>query len=343
MALLACEGGDSYTANNQMVNRWPLSGSSATYNATDGRFGGKGWTPGIASNLVYSLKTSVVTGSKIRMGRYFKCNGAPLSDTDIAKAYSSGSSGGPMNWIKVAANTGVVKVMRMNLGSTLLGQGSINVCDNQWHWIEFEITLTTGATGTVKVYIDEVLDINLSSVQTMSSTNDQPVIAVSEYGGTTYSSDDVVIWDNQGSVFDTFPIGPQQISTFLPTADSTPLQFTPNSGTTHYTQLDDGWTTTNYVQDGTSGKQDMFTSGSLSYSPANIRAVVTNIWAQNPGTATIALQAKISDGTNTSSGTSRTLGSGGVNGLYSDFFYVKPAGGSWAPTDVNSLRFGFAN
>jgi hypothetical protein len=215
------------------------------------------------------------------------------------------------------------------------------VVDNAWHWVEFEYFLS-GASGSAQLHIDGVsqgsVTANLGAAAAITA-----VLFSGGYnsGGTQYL-DDVVIWDDQGSTFNSFPLGPRRISTLVPNADGDLTQFTPKTGTSHYAMVNGGYSSTNYVSDGGTGNVDLYKFPSLSYSPSNINAVVSNLYGQNTGTGTTNLIPKLKTSGTTATGSTLTM-TVGVNSLLQNAFLTDAGGSAWTSAAVNAMQVGMGD
>ncbi len=149
-----------------------------------------------------------------------------------------------------------------------VGTSSIGlITTNVYNYLEWDI-LISDAAGTIKVWLNNILVLNLSGVRThspqTSAGNPTPVSCnalrlLGAGGAGTWRHDDFYLIDPLVSP-NTARLGPVRIYGVIPNADSTPLQWTPNAGLTHYTQVDEvppdlG---TTYVQDGTVGETDQY-------------------------------------------------------------------------------------
>jgi hypothetical protein len=157
-----------------------------------------------------------------------------------------------------------------------------NICDGNWHWVEFTQTGSTGI-NTFTVYVDGVVQgtVQTGSVGTGSTTT----YAFNSINGVTVSIDDVIIWDTGTAPFTAFPLGPRQIIVKRPASDNTVNFATLSAGATHYNLVNevnpDG--NASYCADATSAHQDLFNMGSMGVPPATITAAISNLYVTNPG------------------------------------------------------------
>ena len=141
----------------------------------------------------------------------------------------------------------------VNIGST----GTLNI--NQWYLMELDVTFKTDATGTCKLWIDEVLVVNGSNVVTSGSGNNYAQ-DIRIYGaGLTpvITIDDVYMADGTDGV--NSPVGFMKVETSFPTSDSTPSDWTTSTGVDHYALVSDTTRdTTDYVHTDVNAEEDMF-------------------------------------------------------------------------------------
>lgn len=354
MALLFCDGFDSYSATSDLTLGRFLSVGSLTYSSTAGRFGGSGIViPNTSSIAGGTLK--VISGLSLSNtlfgGFWFKQTATPIYGfSSNNQGFGLPNNAGNGTLVSCQANTGFVQIGNIGNG-TVLGTGShFNVCDGQWHWIEFQIAFATSATGSAKVWVDGILEVNVSSVVTITGGLTLNGYATlynmingnlgSPFAVTTF--DDLILWDNTGTAFNTAPLGPQRISTLVPNADGDLTQFTPKSAGAHYLMVNGGYTSTNYVSDTGTGNVDLYKFPALSYSPATVSAVVATYYGQNPGTGNINLSPVLKTSGTQVSGTAQQLPNG-TNAVYSKSWYADASGSAWTTASVNAMQLGIGD
>lgn len=339
MTFRFCDGFDSYSSASQLVSKWS-SGSNLAYNATGGRFGGGALTNALSSlgSTLLSRGVSIPSGAKVRIGFSIKY-ATGQTGSPIASAYIVGLNTNSILHLNAA---GLLSVSILG-NNTIVLTSSIAVNDNNWHWVELEYYLN-GSSGSTQLYIDGVLQgsatANLSPAQSVSSVN----IGLG-YGNATVGTafiDDVIVWDDQGSTFNTFPLGPRRISTLVPNADGDLVQFTPKTGTSHFAMVNGGYASTNYVSDTGTGNTELFRFPSLSYSPTSLNAVVGNYFGQNTGSGSTSLIPKLKTSGTTGSGSTLTL-SVGANSLLQSPFVTDAGGTAWTASAVNAMQLGMGS
>lgn len=339
MTLLFCDGMDSYGATADLPKKWN-SNNSCTFNATAGNYGG-----GAVLNGTFALSQLVKnfsgpsSGQKIRVGFWFKQASTPGGQYSI---WNLTSGAGSDTWLFVDSS-GHVQVCQLgSIGGVVLVTGAINVCDNAYHWIEVEVTLASGATGSATLYVDAILEGTATSVQTLASGSYQPITG----GGPRWTSswvsqgymDDIIVWDDQGASFNTFPLGKRRIGTVLPNGAGSSTQWTPSAGN-NYACVNSGYNaSTPNVSTSSTGDVDLYAQGGLAWSPATVNAVVMNVYGQDAGGGGGVVKAKVAT-TSTGTGAPSSLATG-TNQLFQTPFYDDPAGGAWTASDVAGMEIG---
>ncbi|MBG1252209.1 hypothetical protein [Burkholderia pseudomallei] len=277
----------------------------------------------------------------------------PLPNTDASSSYGNSglglpnSNGGSFSLVTAGVTvSGAVQLLKLG-STTTLATGTVNICDNNWHWVEIGVLLSSTSSGWAKVYVDGVQQINysgatMSGAYTLNGNITLSFLQNTNGSNQTWYYDDFIAWDNTGTSMNTFPLGPQRISTLVPNADGDTLQFTPSTAGTHYTCVDGDYTATSYVSDGATGNTDLYKFPSLAYNPANISAVVAQYWGQNPGTGSANLIAKLKTNGTLVSGNTFGL-SNGANHLYTNPFYTDASGAAWTATSVNAMQVGLGD
>lgn len=337
MTLRFCDGFDSYSTAAQLTNKWS-TGTYLAFGATAGRFGGGAMYSSGAPYLTVLTKTvSVPSGAKLRVGFYIKYTAGTAPTGSGSGFYVVGANS---NSIVSINNSGQLTITPFGSTSAVLGSAVV-VNDGNFHWVEVEYFLN-GASGTAQMWIDGVSQGsytgNLGSAVTITSVT----FGFGYIFSNTGWLDDVVIWDDQGSSFNTFPLGPRRISTLVPNADGDLAQFTPKSGTSHYAMVNGGYGSTNYVSDGGTGNVDLYKFPSLSYSPSSINAVVANYYGQNTGSGTTNLIPKLKTSGTTVSGSTQTL-TVGNNSLIQSAFVTDAGGFAWTAAAVNAMQVGMGD
>lgn len=332
MAVVFCDGCDSYTATADILYKWDIN-SGWVYNATSGRNGGGGLrsVTGVGA-LTTRLASMAVTEHCQAM--WFKASTAPAGTVDFITPQTSANVS--LNKLRITSS-GLLTLANAS-NSAIAGPGTRNICDNQWHWIEVRMKHAGGVSG-YSAYIDTVLDFSNFTVSGSSGTVDH--IVINGLLAATVDIDDFMVWEDTagGPQLASIPLGPRQITTLRPNGDNTQA-FTRSTGSTNYNlvneQASDG--DTSYVQDGTSGDQDLYEYATFATDPATITAVMLNSMLMNPNPGTINFQ-NVCKSTSTSLGTSTITPS--AYSIKQTSFPTDPnTGSAWTPNNLAAAQFG---
>lgn len=180
--------------------------------------------------------------------------------------------------VDVRANTdGTLSITR---NGTVLGTTSISVTGSTWYHVEMKATIHPSA-GAAQLWVNGVSRIGpLTGINTRTSANSTANTWVlgTPATSTSVDYDDIIFYDGQttdayGNTAVVGPIGDRGVLARALASDGTYAQFTPNSGTAHYSRLTetspDGDTT--YNEDATVGHRDSFNPATL---PVTVTAVV---------------------------------------------------------------------
>jgi hypothetical protein len=231
----------------------------------------------------------------------------------------------------------------------LLG-GTINVCDNQWHWVETKNILPAGSTvgGTFQWFTDIIeggtaASVNMFGVNVICSWGYIYCQGLTGASALTTTYDYFFCYDSNTPVpsGSGFPLGPRAITTIRPSGDSA-VQFAPNSGITNYTQVNEvaADDDTTYVQDATSGDQDLYTYADLPFTPQVITGAMLNARLKNPGSGTQNYQLIGKSGATHRNGTSTVAPSAYVRTTQLEFGVDPNTSAAWTPSNLNSATFG---
>lgn len=368
MALVFSEGFDAKSSNADLnIAPFTYQSGSTTVSVTSsaGVFGGKALTTRGSDGLSgsFSYVDATFTGyarttngtNSIRASFWYRTNvkNNAASQTNICALLDSGGIGA---YLTLLHSTNCVRVLRWNDNATL-ATGSIPIYDDNWHHIEWEFVPNASTGGVCKLWVDGVLDINITGSATASAITSTNTFAkfrmltspgnnsafgdslTGSFGQIRTDFDDIIIYDDQGSAMNTAPLGPRRIYTVFPASDNT-VAYTRDSGANNYARVNDTALNrdTSYV-DGTSvGNADLYGLTSVSgWNPGTINAVSAKMWSAAPNGGRTARQ-NIKLSATTSNGATVTPGAN--YSFQSDFFYAKPGGGSWAVGDLSSLLLG---
>jgi hypothetical protein len=211
-----------------------------------------------------------------------------------------------------------------------------------WYHVEGQITIDNGA-GSAVVLLNGAEVINISGVDTQATAN----AYANEFtlrGGGPSGAERVYadLWVRNGSDASS-SLGMVKANAFLPIGDGALVDFTPNSGSSHYTRVNeatpDGDTT--YNESSTAGHRDSFTFQPFTLSAGGAIALVqaaSTIRKTDAGARTITLFTRIS----------ATNYDGAIQSITDSYLiYVEPwllnpnTAATWTASGVNSAEFGY--
>lgn len=354
MALIFCDGFDSYGVAGDFTRKWnAIAGNAPTLSTSGGRYGGGA----MVCNSYYTscgLQTgqyaNFAIANQLYFGFHMKTTGGPNADGSASYGNCGlclpNSNNGAVTVVTVGtAIPGAVQLLKLG-STTVLGTGTINVCDNNWHWIEVAVLLSSTGTGWGKVYVDGVLQINYSGATmagayTLNGSAQLTYMQNTNGNNATWTFDDFVAWDNTGSFMNTFPIGPRRIATLNPNGAGASTQFTPSTGS-NWSCVSQAYTGTANVSDASTGHSDLYTTGGMPYTAVGtINTVVVNHYSTNPsgdGTKSVASKLRSGGTPAVATGTSRLLGN--IATSYQDAFYQDATGTNWTQATATAIQPG---
>lgn len=220
-----------------------------------------------------------------------------------------------------------------------------NLNDGMWHFIEYDMTWDASA-GVYKVWVDGNLEINQSGLNNITTGTPQfthyymPRSSPGNYNvglGPFYLANNT----SPGIVAASLPLKNVQMLELRATADVTPNQWTPNTGTVHYDRINEASVNndTSYLEDSTSGHAELFDYADLPTSVSmTILGVVSNISVKQPS-GSQSLKQDVKTSTTTTAGSSYTPTTSYA--LPAQIWNQDATGTNWTVTTVNSSQFGF--
>lgn len=211
-------------------------------------------------------------------------------------------------------------------------------------WYHYECKFTpNGATSSIELRINEV---------TVYSNNSFPIGSTGGPGSTATSTasvgfksgvsfsyvDDLYAWDGSGSYNNDF-LGDKRVATMFPDGDTTEADWTPNSGSTGYTQIDetspDGDTT--YVTSSTAGDISEFNFAAMPTGAIGINAVQIYTAAKKTDTGTCDVRTDIVSGAFSTAGPTQTCTTAYV--YKENIFETDPnTGALWTKAGVDAAK-----
>jgi len=329
MALLWIDGFDHYTSGQQ--SRFYEEAGYAEFNTSIKRTGSQSCRPydngpGFAKYI--NNTQTLIIGAAL----YINETTYPTSSSDFLVKFSDLSTDQcSVRW----GPNGRIELWR---GSNKIDQTDILVYPlQQWFYFEVKVTFSTNGSWTVRINKQVVRSV--SGINTIQSSNSYAnKVAIGTSARNTYW-DDYYICDTTGSYNNDF-LGDIKVVTVYPNAEGSSLEWTPSTGSTHYTLLDEATPNddTDYVYTSTAGATETanFQDVNLVGSIAGIMHVAC-IRKDDAGTRTAALICKI--GSNVYEGSEISIGNSYT--FLKQLREVDPSTNlPWSITGFNAAEFG---
>jgi hypothetical protein len=226
-----------------------------------------------------------------------------------------------------------------NTGTSLYRSGQV-LTAQAWNHIEFKV-FRNATTGTVELRVNGITIIDLTAQNTGSNDFASVVFGDPSSGaasGSEFYLDDIFVWDTSGSYNNDF-IGPQRIYTLFPNDDTAQADWTPNSGSTGYTQLDEVQpdADTTYIEAASVNDISEFELGNLPAGVSAISAVMTQSMLRKSDAGTANVQASLLSAAAVAAGTDRPITE--VYTYWPDVFETDPNTGSpWTASGFNAAK-----
>ena len=285
MSLIHMDGFDLYASNADVS---AIYTSNMSLNTTAGRFGGGAIYSGA---YYYYMAYPMPAGhTEVWVGMAYNCQNGSSSGGLLGFYSASGCEGAlfynaSSNTLTLCTNSGNNNIVGTVSGVYLL---------SAYHWIEVHFKMHASA-GVMELWVDGVQLLNLTGLNTTSrggSTLSSVYFANDQSGdGLACYIDDIYILDPTTGSFNTGRLGDSRIETLKPTSDASPNNGTPSTAGAHYAMVSENQNdgTTSYVTiTGTSGQEELYGTGSLSGTPATVRAVKVTNWVEKSDAGALA-------------------------------------------------------
>jgi hypothetical protein len=348
----------TYSSINQFTSqKWDyvLGTNGPSYAATDGSRGGPCVTLGSANGVQLAKQFGNTSKQKLAIAFRIKGSDMPGSGVrllNILNDFSASASAGSITpAIALTLDTsGVLGYIGWNvISATSLGTSML---DDNWHWVEMYVDLAgSGATSTLKVYVDGVEKINNTAIDLYVSGGtptfgDGGDVAFRWLTICGYSSvlsiEDLIIYDDatgglRASV--DFPLGDCAVEYKAVNGAGSSAQWTPSAGD-NYAAVDEAVPNgdTDYVTAATAGLVDTYAAADISGSPT-IKSVVVGVHFQADGAGLAGVKAHVKSGSSTADGDTQTAMSSYKTRQYE--FINDPATSSpWTASGFNAAEIG---
>jgi len=238
-------------------------------------------------------------------------------------------------------NTGAVLVR--GGGSATLGTSTNVLSLNTYYYLEWRLLVGNAGIGQSEVRVNGVSWLALTGVDTQGTVNATATVLKC---GTVQSSagsldiDDLYICDGTGSAPHNTFLGDCRVDSLLPNADVTPQQWTPSTGTTHYTLVDEtAPNTTDYVSSSTPTHRELFGMQDLTAATGTIYGAQLNLAALKSDAGTRSIKSLIKSGSSEILGSTIALS---TSQLYTLQIQVTDPATSvaWTESGINAVNCG---
>lgn len=360
MALLWMEGFDDLaTADIDLLTtyngRWsslnaPGGSQDATIQAGTRVGTGKEWYCGTYDFDISTYFEKTISGSPatIIVGMAVKIPSlSPIqSDADRSYLFSLyNASAGYVGGMRVNGSGQLVWDIDTN-GTTTPGvfTSTGTLAAGTWHYVEAKITVNS-TTGAVYTQIDGVDAGSATSIDTNASGVDN-VGKVRFFNGNVNhfsiheaSFDDLYIADTTGTANNDF-LGPVEVTTVMPTAEGSAIQWTPSTGTDNSALVDEipANEDTDYVSTSTATNQDLYDCANLANTDT-IKGVLVSARVRDETASGATLKVIAKSGTTTSNPSGK--GTSTSYQTVQEMYELNPdTSAAWTETNFNSAEFG---
>lgn len=326
MAVQIVEGFDHMIAALVAAKGWSQNPTSVVA----GRFAGQ--AARLAAGTMAKALPSPV--SELHVGFAFRYTTA--TTTDICVLRDAGS----VNEFRIGGllSSGAMILRLLNSAGTVIATGTSVIPASTWVYIEAHAKIA-GASGVGGLHLNGAVEI----ADTTGNFGSNNIASFGFVGAGVSDIDDVYLLDTTGAAPRNSYLGDVRVETLYPSADGTHTQFTPNSGTAHFSRVNEHTGTfpdgdTTYVADATVGDIDSYGVDDLSFSAGTIFAVQTNIYARKDDVAARQIADVVRQGGSDTVGATKTIGA--TYAFYSQLRNQDPAAADWSIANVNADEFG---
>lgn len=236
---------------------------------------------------------------------------------------------------------GAVTVRRGDGDGTLLGTSATGkILDSTWHYLELKATLHD-STGTVDVQVDGVNVLSLTGQDTKNggtnATFDSLQLGTANSNSNFFTLHrDIYICNGAGSVNNDF-LGDCKVSLFVPTADSTPEQWTTSTGTSSFALVDEATpnSDTDYIQSSVDGDITRLELADMTDTTHQVYGIQTAAFAKKDDAGTKSFRVGIFSDATLGNGADHVLTTSYTT--YLDVMELDPDGSVvWTPAQFNA-------
>jgi hypothetical protein len=223
----------------------------------------------------------------------------------------------------------------------ITGPGVTTLADGVFHYFEIKCLLHD-STGTIKVVVDGVTELDLTGLDTKSTANAtvNQIQLLRQTAATYY--DDLYFCDTTGGAPTNDLLGDVRVECLFPTGNgnSSQLLGSDSNSVDNYLLVDEAAPNddTDYVGSATVGQKDTYVTGDLTSASGTVYGIQLTPYAKktDAGTRSLATIARLG-GVEVDSATTPLLT---AYTYHPDIREAKPGGGVWTVADVNNAEFG---
>lgn len=347
MTLKLIEGFDHVSSTGPLGTKgWSfVTDSQSPIGITPGRITGNAFfitENSTASNIGAATKSLPSALLNFVVGFAFQTSNRPTQTTEFLMLRA-----GSTNTLRICQDTTGHMVILNSGGSGFTGS-VLNI--NTWYFLEVKVVIN-GASGSFSTQINGVTDIATTTLNFGSSgvDNIQPIggtppagTGLSHFAGTNYY-DDMYVLDTSASPNNNF-LGDVTVETLYPSADGAHLQWTPDSGTAHFSRVNEHTGSypdgdLSYVADDVSGDRDSYVYNDLIGTLGSVFAIQTNAYARKDDVGVRQINMVARPTTTDFDGAAQTLST--TYGYFSEIRETNPDTSSqWTIAQVNASEFG---
>ncbi|PYJ07927.1 MAG: hypothetical protein DMF06_14315 [Verrucomicrobia bacterium] len=212
-----------------------------------------------------------------------------------------------------------------------------------WNYLEAKVTIHN-TTGAVTIKLNGATILTLTGQNTRASANNSANQFILNNGsvgnGIACFFDDLYLSDSSGSAPQNDFLGDCRIDCQFPNADGSNSTWTPSTGTTHYTLVDEATpNTTDYVESNVIGNKDTWAFQDLSSITGTIYGVQINTAALKDDAGGRSIINTVKSGATNADGATQAMGTS--QQYFMDVLPVDPAtSAAWTESNFNAAEFG---
>lgn len=338
MSTFCWEGFDMYNGFNTgtgLQARW-TGVIQASGGLVTGRFGGQAIKALSSNGQAFAAQLNVggSTPTSFAFGMAFQI--ASIGNVGIQHTVKVRNGGTTIIEYGLDPTNGNIAVY--NSAGTLLGVTANGLwVAGAWNYLEAEV-VCSATVGTVNLYLNgtSVLTATGLNTGTLGLTN----FFITNSAGNAFTSDTLYV-DDLYFTDSATKLGECKVETLRPTADAITETWTPNSGVTNFSRVNETLVDgdTSFVATATVGNKDLYSIGSLSSTPASIIGISVVGFEEKTDATTRTLYHSVRSGATDSDGSAFSLNS--TYQRYDRYILTDPdTSAAWTASGVNNLLIG---